>query len=331
MNASTILLVDDDEVLRQVLRRVLTRHGYVVVEAGGVAEALQRAREQRPSLALIDLRLPDGDGVEVAQQLAQEIGRIPLILMTAYPLRLRDQPELSRGFTHVLTKPLNLDELRQAIDTSLGGSVGEPQPSGSVPPPSEPRPLGSGSEDRSLTVAAPKAPRRRRWMWMSMLGVALAGLAIAVPALGTPAIQRFLHSPAVPVAAPILESHARLLSGSEEMELPQDVAERLGVMSEPVQTDVTPRTLELAGSLAFNPNRLGRVQARFAGEVVALGTVNEHLSSEHPNQRSLRYGDVVLGGSGFGCGSEQGSGREEKRAGRCPDASVVRRGAAGEA
>ena len=296
MNASTILLVDDDEVLRQVLRRVLTRHGYVVVEAGGVAEALQRSTRAAPSLALIDLRLPDGDGVEVAQQLAQEIGRIPLILMTAYPLRLRDQPELSRGFTHVLTKPLNLDELRQAIDTSLGGSVVEPQPSGSVPPPSEPRPLGSGSEDRSLTVAAPKAPRRRRWMWMSMLGVALAGLAIAVPALGTPAIQRFLHSPAVPVAAPILESHARLLSGSEEMELPQDVAERLGVMSEPVQTDVTPRTLELAGSLAFNPNRLGRVQARFAGEVVALGTVNEHLSSEHPNQRSLRYGDVVSAG-----------------------------------
>ncbi|MGH7173351.1 MAG: response regulator, partial [Gemmataceae bacterium] len=137
MSTSTILLVDDDEVLRQVLRRVLTRHGYAVMEAGSVAEALQRAREQLPALALIDLRLPDGDGVEVAQQLAEQFGRFPLILMTAYPLRLRDQPDLARGFTHVLTKPLNVDELRQAIESSLGSA------------PTEPRPSESEGEDRS--------------------------------------------------------------------------------------------------------------------------------------------------------------------------------------
>src|SRR4051812_8389075 len=115
MSASTILLVDDDEVLRQVLRRVLTRDGYTVLEAGSVAEALARAREQRPALGLIDLRLPDGDGVEIAQQLAKEGIAFPLILVTAFPLRLRDQPELGRSFQQVLTKPLNLDELRQAI------------------------------------------------------------------------------------------------------------------------------------------------------------------------------------------------------------------------
>src|SRR5579884_918383 len=98
MSASTILLVDDDEVLSQVLRRVLTRDGYNVVEAGSVDQALQQAREHPPSLALVDLRLPDGDGVDLARQLEKQVGRFPLILMTAYPLRLRDQPELAKGF-----------------------------------------------------------------------------------------------------------------------------------------------------------------------------------------------------------------------------------------
>jgi CheY-like chemotaxis protein len=88
MSTSTILLVDDDEVLSQVLRRVLTRDGYNVVEAGSVAQALERVREQRPALGLLDLRLPDGDGVDLARQLEQQVGRFPLILMTAYPLRL---------------------------------------------------------------------------------------------------------------------------------------------------------------------------------------------------------------------------------------------------
>jgi CheY-like chemotaxis protein len=92
---------------------VLTRDGYQVVEAGSVAQALERAREQPPSLALIDLRLPDGDGVELAQQLQQEAGDFPLILMTAYPLRLRDQPELARAFRHVLPQELPLRVMRR--------------------------------------------------------------------------------------------------------------------------------------------------------------------------------------------------------------------------
>jgi cobalt-zinc-cadmium efflux system membrane fusion protein len=301
MKTSTILLVDDDEVLRQVLRRVLTREGYAVVEAGTVAEALQRAREQQPALALVDLRLPDGDGVEVAQQLAQQVGRFPLLLMTAYPLRLRDQPELARAFTQVLTKPLNLDELRQAIESSLGGAdVAPPSEPPSEPRLSEPRPLGSGADNRSLTVAAPTVPptpRRSRWAIVSLVLVALAGLAVAVPALGTPALHRFLNPTTTPVAAPILESHARLVTGQEdEIELPPEVVERLGVTTAPVETAVRPRSLDLAGSLSFNPNALGRVQARFAGEVIRLGTIRERGDDGAMHERELRYGDPVTKG-----------------------------------
>ena len=132
---------------------------------------------------------------------------------------------------------------------------------------------------------------------MSVAVLLVAGLAVAVPALGTPALQRFLNPPAGPVAAPILESQARLVSGQEnEIELPREVIDRLGVTTEPVQTAVTPRPLELAGSLSFDPNHLGRVQARFPGEVVALGTVYGHASSDYPDEPTLRYGDVVTKG-----------------------------------
>jgi cobalt-zinc-cadmium efflux system membrane fusion protein len=303
MSAATILLVDDDEVLRQVLRRVLTREGYTVVEAGTVAQALERAQQQRPALGLIDLRLPDGDGVELAQKLQQKVGRFPLILMTAYPLRLRDQPELARGFAHILTKPLNLDELRQAISSSLGTApassvAAEPRSSSStITAPAPPAELPAPAAPAAPPAETPSPKSRRRWVIASVVLVLLAGLAVAVPALGTPAVQRFLNPTAAPVQAPILESHASLVTGYEdEIELPREVIERLGVLSEPVQTAVTPRTLELAGSLSFDPNRLFRIQARFAGEVIALGTLRGHSSTVSPDEPVLRYGDRVSKG-----------------------------------
>ena len=128
MSSATILLVDDDETLSRVLRRVLTQQGYTVVEAGNVAQAIQATREAPPQLGLLDLRLPDGDGVELAKRLTEEGYHFPVILMTAYPLRLRDQPELARRFSKVLTKPLNLQELRQAIDAALTHTDEAPSP-----------------------------------------------------------------------------------------------------------------------------------------------------------------------------------------------------------
>jgi cobalt-zinc-cadmium efflux system membrane fusion protein len=293
MSAAIILLVDDDEVLRQVLRRVLARDGYQVAEAGSVAQALERAREQPPSLGLIDLRLPDGDGVELAEQLQKEVGRFPLLLMTAYPLRLRDQPELAHAFKHVLTKPLNLDELRQAIESSLGVVPG-PQ-AAAVP---TPQPAVDGGQ-RIADGGQRTPPKRRRLRWAALAGVVLAaaGLAAALPALGMPGIQRLLNPSGARLVPHTSEPQASLAADSEEeIELPRKVVERLGVTSDPVRTAAAPRALELAGSLAFDPNRLGRVQARFAGEVVALGTIEDRDADNNTHQRPLRYGDPVSKG-----------------------------------
>ncbi|MGH9677667.1 MAG: response regulator, partial [Candidatus Acidiferrum sp.] len=118
-DAATILVVDDDEVLSRVLTRVLSREGYTVVQATTVAEARIKAGEAKPSLALLDLCLPDGDGLELARDLLSMRADLPLVLITAYPLRLRDHPELTKQFRCVLTKPINIVELREAIRTAL--------------------------------------------------------------------------------------------------------------------------------------------------------------------------------------------------------------------
>jgi CheY-like chemotaxis protein len=119
----TILVVDDDEVLGGVVRRVLVRQGYQVGLAAGAAQALELAREHRPQLALLDLCLPDGDGLQLAAELRADFPELVLILMTAYPLRLRGRPELAREFAHVLTKPLDLAELRRVLGSHLNQVV----------------------------------------------------------------------------------------------------------------------------------------------------------------------------------------------------------------
>jgi DNA-binding NtrC family response regulator len=119
MSLATILIVDDDEVLGGILRQVLLRQGYQVCLAAGAAQALELMQSHRPQLALLDLCLPDGDGLQLAGDLRALSPDLVLILMTAYPLRLRERPELAQEFAQVLTKPLDLAELRQVISERI--------------------------------------------------------------------------------------------------------------------------------------------------------------------------------------------------------------------
>jgi len=115
---ATILLVDDDQILLQVLSRVLTRAGYIVLRAASVAEALQQA-ESAPELVLLDLCLPDGSGLDLAVALHAREPGLPLILMTAYPLQLQDRPELMEHFKQVLIKPPDLQDIRRRVAAAL--------------------------------------------------------------------------------------------------------------------------------------------------------------------------------------------------------------------
>jgi CheY-like chemotaxis protein/multidrug efflux pump subunit AcrA (membrane-fusion protein) len=302
--AATILLVDDDETLGRVLNRVLTQQGHTVVEAENVARALEAARELKPQLGLLDLRLPDGDGVELARKLGEAGYRFPLILMTAYPLRLRDQPELARQFSRVLTKPLNLQELRQAIDTALAPTPSPgPAPVAPRPPAAkhEGPPVATTPGDSKLTVKAdqpagvPVGPaRRRRAALVVVVLLALIGMA-ALPSLGIVPLpgRHKTESPAgneKPAAASLAATGVK--DDPRGLILPEAVVSSLGLTTAVLQASAGTRPLRLSGFINYDPDYMQRVHALFGGEVIEIAEIEENVRGT-TERRKLSFNDSV--------------------------------------
>jgi DNA-binding NarL/FixJ family response regulator len=84
--AASVLLVDDHELIRQGLRRAFERTDdfVVVAEAGSVAEAVDAAAEHQPDVVVVDVRLPDGNGLDVARQLREHNGDVGIVVLTMY-------------------------------------------------------------------------------------------------------------------------------------------------------------------------------------------------------------------------------------------------------
>jgi DNA-binding NtrC family response regulator len=113
-----ILLVDDDDTLRQTLGEVLARH-YQVDQAASAAEALDLARRAGYGLALLDLRLPDGNGLDLLRQLQEIDDRLLIVVMTAYPEVRTAVSALKAGAYDYLNKPFDLDDLRVLVRRAL--------------------------------------------------------------------------------------------------------------------------------------------------------------------------------------------------------------------
>jgi two-component system, NarL family, response regulator DevR len=82
-----LVVVDDHEVVRRGLVALLERHDEfeVVAEAGSVAEAIETARQARPDLVIMDVRLPDGSGIEACREIRSELPDTRVIMLTSYP------------------------------------------------------------------------------------------------------------------------------------------------------------------------------------------------------------------------------------------------------
>jgi CheY-like chemotaxis protein/anti-sigma regulatory factor (Ser/Thr protein kinase) len=121
-----VLVVDDDAVLRQLLRRMLEPEGYAVVEAENGRVALERLREVSPSVILLDLMMPEMDGFEFAAEFRRhEAWRaIPIVVITARDLSREDHERLNGYVQKILQKGANgrdqlLAEVRELVTASV--------------------------------------------------------------------------------------------------------------------------------------------------------------------------------------------------------------------
>jgi two-component system KDP operon response regulator KdpE len=115
---TTVLVVEDEPQVRRFLRTMLASHGFRVVEAKTGAEGIAQAATRNPDLVLLDLGLPDGDGVELTRRL-REWARMPIIVISARD-RERDKVEaLDAGADDYLTKPFGADELLARLRVAL--------------------------------------------------------------------------------------------------------------------------------------------------------------------------------------------------------------------
>ncbi|GAC1312519.1 MAG: hypothetical protein NVSMB12_02680 [Acidimicrobiales bacterium] len=114
----TALVVDDEEVIRRLVRTVLEADEYSVIEAPDGKVALEMAIAAKPSIVILDVMMPDMDGVEVCQRL--DHGELKVVMLTA-----RDDPELEKrcreaGADAFLTKPFSSIELLDLLEGLIG-------------------------------------------------------------------------------------------------------------------------------------------------------------------------------------------------------------------
>ena len=117
MAGELILIVEDNDKNRKLVRDVLTFKGYEVIESETGEEGVRLAQERRPSLVLMDIRLPGIDGVEALRRLrAEETTRgIPVMAMTASVMNEDRQKIMAAGFDGYQSKPINVTDFVAAV------------------------------------------------------------------------------------------------------------------------------------------------------------------------------------------------------------------------
>ncbi|MGD9572859.1 MAG: response regulator [Thermoleophilia bacterium] len=116
MAGELVLIVDDDELNLKLLRDVLGVEGYRTVEARTASAALALADQARPDVVLMDLGLPDLDGIEALRRLrAGTPGRIPAMAVTASAMLGERERLMTAGFDDYLAKPIRVRELTERV------------------------------------------------------------------------------------------------------------------------------------------------------------------------------------------------------------------------
>jgi len=118
-----ILHVDDDPEIRLLIAGSLQEFGYIVATAGTVAEALQLAGDLEFNLCILDIRLPDGTGIELCQQLRDLQPGVPIVYYSAYAEPVEQREALAVCGDGFIKKPASVADLQEAIEKAIKGKT----------------------------------------------------------------------------------------------------------------------------------------------------------------------------------------------------------------
>jgi two-component system response regulator PilR (NtrC family) len=119
MNRKAVLIVDDEADIRELLVLTLSRMGVDADTVGSVKEAQEALKSRSYDLALTDMRLPDGDGLQVLRHIADNYGNTPVAVITAYGSTENAVAALKAGAFDYLAKPIKVEQLRPLVMSAL--------------------------------------------------------------------------------------------------------------------------------------------------------------------------------------------------------------------
>ena len=114
-----ILIVDDDESIREVLTSILTDEGYIVDAVDTGEKAIKATHEKFYNLVLIDIRLPDMEGTKLLTELKDTVPKMRKIIITGYPTLQNAIEAVNKGADAYIVKPINMDEALKTIREQL--------------------------------------------------------------------------------------------------------------------------------------------------------------------------------------------------------------------
>jgi len=114
-----ILVVDDDENIRKVLSMILEDEGYKVDQAETAKQAIEKSRKNFYNIALIDIRLPDMEGIELLTKMRDTTPRMRKIIITGYPTLQNAIEAVNRGADAYILKPFDVNKVLATIKEQL--------------------------------------------------------------------------------------------------------------------------------------------------------------------------------------------------------------------
>jgi DNA-binding NtrC family response regulator len=122
-----ILVVDDDENIRKVVIAILEDEGYTVESVGTAKEAIEKTKRKFYNIALIDIRLPDMEGIELLTKIRDTTPRMRKVIVTGYPTLQNAVEAVNKGADAYIVKPFDVKKVLKTIEDQLNKQQAEKQ------------------------------------------------------------------------------------------------------------------------------------------------------------------------------------------------------------